>query len=62
LIITTGDDVPKDEEFSYDPVDIKKAFAARKAKIEQLQIDAKNTKATATPASTASTSSKYSWE
>ena len=61
LIITTGDDVPKDEEFSYEPVDIKKAFAARKAKIEQLQIDAKNTKAAA-PASAASTSSKYSWE
>lgn len=59
LIITTGDDQPKDEEFAYDPVDIKKAFAVRKAELEQLQIDAKNTKAT-TPA--ANSASKYSWE
>lgn len=63
LIITTGDDEPKDEEFSYDPVEIKKAFTARKAEIEQLQINAKNnsTKASSASESAASTS-KYSWE
>ena len=60
LIITRGSDEPFDEEFAYDPVEIKKAFNERKARIEQLQINAKeaSTKATSTPAA----ASKYSWE
>lgn len=59
LIITKGDDEGKDEEFAYDPTDIKKAFNVRKAAIEQKQVDAKNVK----PASKAApTANKYSWE
>ena len=57
LIITTGDDEGKEEDFAYDPVDIKKAFNARKAKIEQQQLDATNKAKPAAPAA-----SKYSWE
>jgi hypothetical protein len=65
LIITTGDDQPKEEDFSYDPVEIKKAFNDRKAYIEQLQINArasgaKKNSVSANAAETAS--SKYSWE
>ena len=56
LIITKGSDSPKDEEFAYDPVEIKKAFNARKAKLEQMQLDATN-KPAAKPAT-----SKYNWE
>ena len=59
LIITKGDDEGKEEDFAYDPVEIKKGFNARKAEIEQMQIDAKNK--SATPAATA-TSNKYDWE
>ena len=41
----------------YDPAEIKKAFNIRKAKMEQLQIDAKqNTKSAVKPAG------KYDWE
>ena len=58
LIITTGDDEGKEEDFAYDPVDIKKAFNARKAKIEQQQMDAASK---AKPAAAPATS-KYSWE
>ncbi len=58
LIITSGDDSGKEEEFAYDPVEIKKAFNIRKAGIEQLQLDAK--KAASKPAQ--ATTSKYSWE
>lgn len=63
LVITKGDDEGKEEEFAYDPADIKKAFNVRKANIEQLQIDAKNnaTKKAAAPAA-GGTPSKYSWE
>lgn len=62
LIITTGDDEPKEDEFAYDPTEIKKAFNERKAYIEQLQIDARK-KANGAPApAAASTSNKYSWE
>jgi hypothetical protein len=61
LIITKGDDQGKDEEFAYDPVEIKKAFNVRKAKIDQLQIDAKNN-ATKKPAPAQNTADKYSWE
>lgn len=61
LIITKGDDEGKEEDFAYDPVEIKKGFNARKAEIEQLQIDAKNKSAAPAPAS-AATSNKYTWE
>lgn len=63
LIITKGDDEGKEEEFAYDPNEIKKGFNVRKANIEQLQVDAKNNTAArrAAPAP-AQTSSKYSWE
>ena len=60
LIITKGDDAGKDEEFAYDPDDIKKAFNVRKALIEQMQVDAKN--AQKAPAKPATNASKYSWE
>jgi len=58
LVITTGDDCGKEEDFAYSPDDIRKLFQARKARIEQMQIDAtsKNKQTTST-----STSSKYSW-
>ena len=63
LIITKGDDNGKEEEFAYDPVEIKKAFNVRKAKIEQLQIDAKNRSNSKKESAAASaTPSKYSWE
>ena len=59
LIITKGDDQGKDEELAYDPAEIKKGFNARKAKIEQMQIDTKSRKSST---STQSGTSKYSWE
>lgn len=62
LVITTGDDEGKDEEFAYDPSEIKKAFNVRKAMIEQLQIDAKNASKSTTSSGTTTTSNKYSWE
>ena len=61
LIITKGDDEGKEEEFAYDPMEIKKGFNVRKANLEQLQIDAKN-KTTQSAAQPAATASKYSWE
>ena len=61
LIITKGDDEGKEEEFAYDPMEIKKGFNKRKADLEQLQIDAKN-KASKPAAQAATTTSKYSWE
>lgn len=60
LVITTGDDEAKEEEFAYDPSEIKKAFNVRKAHMEQLQVEAK-TSTTKAPAQATSTS-KYSWE
>lgn len=65
LIITTGDDECKEEDFAYDPVEIKKAFNERKAAIEQLQINARATapKQGAVSANAAEASSKkYDWE
>ena len=65
LIITTGDDECKEEDFAYDPVEIKKAFNERKAAIEQLQINARSTapKQGASSANAAEASSKkYDWE
>lgn len=41
LIITNGSDEAYDEEFAYNPTDIKKIFNIRKAKLEQMQINAK---------------------
>ena len=62
LIITRGSDEPFEEDFAYDPAEIKKGFNVRKANIEQMQVDAKNrgTQKSAAPAQQAS--SKYSWE
>ena len=65
LVITTGDDECKEEDFAYDPVEIKKAFNERKAAIEQLQINARATatKQGAGSANAAEASSKkYEWE
>lgn len=63
LVITGGSDEPFEEDFAYDPVDIKKAFNVRKAKIEQMQIDAKNgTTAKAASDATAKKPAKYDWE
>ena len=65
LIVTQGDDNCKEEEFAYDPVDIKKAFNERKAAIEQLQINARAAapKQGAGSANAAEASSKkYVWE
>lgn len=63
LIITRGSDEPYDEEFAYDPNEIRKGFNARKAKIEQMQIDAKNGSSAKKAAPAQSTTpSKYSWE
>ncbi len=58
LIITKGDDEPKDEEYSYDPMEIKKAFNVRKANIEQMRMDATQKAASTTKSS----SDKYGWE
>jgi len=60
LIITKGDDCGRDEEFAYDPVDIKKAFNARKARIEQMQVNA--TKKANAPSQNTSSATKYDWE
>ena len=65
LIITTGDDECKEEDFAYDPVEIKKAFNERKAAIEQMQINARASapKQGAGSANAAEASSKkYDWE
>ena len=65
LIITTGDDTCKEEEFAYDPAEIKKAHNERKAAIEQLQINARASmpKQGAKSAPAAETNAqKYSWE
>lgn len=42
LIITGGPKEPLDEDFWYDPVEMRKGFNARKANIEQLQLNAKS--------------------
>lgn len=62
LIITKGDDEGKEEEFAYDPMEIKKGFNVRKANLEQLQIDAKNKASKPAVRADAATTSKYSWE
>lgn len=60
LVIGKGDDQGRDEEFAYDPVDIKKAFNARKARIEQMQMDV--AKRNAPAPTTSSNATKYDWE
>ena len=63
LIVTRGSEEPFDEEFAYDPSDIKKAFNIRKANIEQMQVAAKSNSQKTSAASTAApTKNKYSWE
>ena len=65
LIITKGDDECKEEDFAYDPVEIKKAFNERKAAIEQEQINARasapkqGAKSANSPEASAK---KYDWE
>lgn len=59
LIITTGDPEGRDEEFAYDPTEIKKAFNIRKANLEQKQANSKP--AVAAPAATAPKTA-YNWE
>ena len=61
LVITRGSDEPFEEEFAYNEQEIRKGFNARKARLEQMQIDAKNSSTTKN-ASTTSTSKSYSWE
>ena len=58
LIIANGDDCCVDEEIAYDPNEIKKAFNARKARLEQLLQDA----ADAPKKSAAPAPSKYDWQ
>lgn len=58
LIVTRGSDEGFDEEFAYDPAEIKKAFNIRKANIEQLQLNAVHAEKKAETAAP----SKYSWE
>lgn len=62
LIITRGSDEPFEEDFAYDPTEIKKGFNVRKANLEQMQVDAKNKSAGKAPSATQSAPSKYSWE
>lgn len=60
LIITTGDDEPRDEDMAYDSDDIKKLYQERKARLEQMQIDAQH-KSSGASANVTTTASKYSW-
>lgn len=60
LIITRGSDEPFEEDMAYDATEIKKAFNERKARLEQLQLDAK-AKGTK-PAAQAPKKNDYSWE
>lgn len=58
LVIGTGDDEGHDEDFAYDPTEIRKAFIARKAEIEQKQLSARPTQTKAqTPSKT-----DFDWE
>ena len=62
LIITTGSDEGFDDEFAYDPVEIKKAFNVRKAEIEQAQLNAKTNKSAKKTEKAASSEEKFGWE
>lgn len=60
LIITTGDDEGKEEEFAYDPAEIKKAANERKAMIEQMQINAR--KVAPKQGAGSANATNYDWE
>jgi hypothetical protein len=62
LIITRGSDEPFDEDFAYDAVEIKKAFNERKARLEQMQVDAKKGGSTKSATASAAPGGKFSWE
>jgi hypothetical protein len=62
LIITRGSDEPFDEDFAYDAVEIKKAFNERKARLEQMQVDAKKGGSTKSATTSAAPGGKFSWE
>lgn len=62
LIITRGSDEPFDEDFAYDAVEIKKAFNERKARLEQMQVDAKKGGSTKSATASATPGGKFSWE
>ena len=64
LIITSGSDEGYEEEFAYDPDDIRKAFNIRKAMIEQMQLQARTNANKPAAAATAKTSNvkTYEWE
>lgn len=59
-LIITGGKPPMEDSF-YDPTDIRKMFNERKARIEQLQIDARKSTSKSAPAA-APAATKYSWE
>lgn len=61
LIITRGSDEPFDEEFAYDSNEIRKGFNARKARIEQMQLDAKGKTSAPKEPAEKSTNSNYDW-
>lgn len=56
LIVTKGSDEAYDEDMSYDPTDIRKAFNVRKADMEQKLADSKN------PTSAAPKTNNYAWD
>ena len=60
LIIRTGDDEGKEEEFAYDPAEIKKAANERKAMIEQMQINAR--KVAPKQGAGSANATNYDWE
>lgn len=62
LVITRGSEEPFDEEFEYDPAEIRKAFNVRKAQIEQMQIDAKNAAGGKKASAPKTGPAKYDWE
>lgn len=62
LIITTGSNEPKEEEFAYDMTDIKKAFNIRKATLEQLQLDAKKGNTPKAAKEPVNKEKKWDWE
>lgn len=60
LIVTADGGAPFDEEFSYDPVEIKKLFNERKARLEQEQMNQKAKQANPSPAPAAK--KQHDWE
>jgi hypothetical protein len=60
LIITTGDDEGKEEDFAYDPAEITKAANERKAMIEQMQINAR--KVAPKQGAGSANATNYDWE